>query len=254
MKEVLGVQEKQPFPAATVSATVKVKGIAADGSASLAMEFTGVKAELRPGVPDLAPRTLEQAIGRLTGEMMEWEVDPRGVPSRLVRQGVGFSDSLVLQYLPLLEQVIPVLPEEPIAAGAIWRCDYEMDNGLFTIHRIVTYSLKSIEDGVAEIDIALIFDAPAQPLRVPGERAGTSSIRGVDGEGTGHATLALREAVFRDMQLESEMTSLMKSGDMEVRTTDTRKNSMKRAEAGDQPGGDSAEGEGPADKPAKRGE
>lgn len=250
MKEVLGVQETQPFPAARVSARVEVKEVAEGGGASLSMTFTGVKAELRPGVPDLAPKTLEDAIGRVVGGWMTWEVDGRGVPSELVRNGAGFADTLVVQYLPLLEQVIPVLPEEPVGKGAIWRNDYEMDNGLFTIHRIVTYSLESIEGGVAEVGIALIFDAPAQPLRVPGERLGNTSVRGVDGEGTGRGTFALSEGVFRELTLESEMTSLMKSGDMEVRTTDTRKNSLGRVE-GKAPESGSADGSAPA--PPERG-
>jgi hypothetical protein len=188
-----------------IGTTWRVASVADDGTAEIAMTVDHVHAEVKAGPTTTLYDSREKKAegpgasllgdlyGATVGASYRLKIDPRGQISvvgfpdkvedvqrgslspSLADGGSLFSDKGVKN---LLGQVIPLLPEGPVADGQTWVGELEFPAGELRMKVATTYSLAAIEGDLARLSGAIVTGVqPRQssPLRI--------AVKGQSGKG-----------------------------------------------------------------------
>lgn len=163
----------------TIDLTWKVRGVAPDGTAAIALVVERVRSEARTGAQkvhydsaeeagaDPAARPLKDVYGAAVGAEYSLKIDTRG---RVVAAEVPAKVSEALRASPfqatadggsalsgpglknLFAQLFPVLPEGPVGKGAAWSSALEVPAPPMRITLTYRDELAALHDAAARID------------------------------------------------------------------------------------------------------
>jgi hypothetical protein len=184
--QVLGTAHQQTTQTVGVKYTFKVADLDAQGNATLSVQYDSVSFHARtpsgvidydPGKPANGPMPVTvSALAALVGQSYSVTVDPHGKVTQIiglqkmldaVLSHLNASDGVLRAALertirqqlsePNLKQslhdVFAPFPDHPVAIGESWTRALPVSMG-FPMNLRTTYTLKSVEDGVASIAIA----------------------------------------------------------------------------------------------------
>ncbi|HEU5058788.1 MAG TPA: hypothetical protein VFU21_19780 [Kofleriaceae bacterium] len=136
---------------------------------------------------------LRQALEKLRGHQISFEVDERGHP---VSHEVALPGSLdtyrgeALQILQALDGSVVPLPAEPVGVGAVWTtADAETGRSNLPGTVVFTYTLVAMRGDRIELSMQLGLPQEPGPLQLTGRQLSTFS--GASTSGTGRVTLDL---------------------------------------------------------------
>ncbi len=191
----------------TIDLTWKVKHVAPDGTAGIALVVDRVRSEARTGsqkihydskdqdAGDPAARALKLVYGAAVGAESTLKVDARG---RVVEAEVPGKVSEALRGSPFLTtadggsvlsgpglknlfaQLFPILPEKAVGKGAAWSSALEVPTPPMRISLTYRDELAALDDSAARVDATIntaIRPDPDSPLKVDVKtQSGTRSV------------------------------------------------------------------------------
>ncbi|MCU0672862.1 MAG: hypothetical protein MUE69_08745 [Myxococcota bacterium] len=177
-------------PRTTMTSENHVREVAADGSFRIDNRLTGVEVEGDPNDPMVAAyRAQLEPLTRVSG----WSAaDPRG---RVLGIELVIPDDLnpasrqsVESVRDTLRQLLPSLPEEPVAPGARWHWEAPLatSNGITLINR-VSYELLEVDE--VGFMLAVQVDQRAEPQSLPSTPEASAELLSMSGRGEGRVSL-----------------------------------------------------------------
>jgi hypothetical protein len=202
-------------PRTTMTSENHVREVAADGSFRIDNRITGVEVEGDPNDPMVAAyRGQLEPLTRVSG----WSAaDPRG---RVLGIELVIPDDLnpasrqsVESVRDTLRQLLPSLPEEPVAPGARWHWEAPLasSNGVTLINR-VSYELLEVDE--VGFVLAVQVDQRADPQSLPSTPEAPAELLSMTGRGEGRVSLRFDGGVRSSaMQVQVQAQSRVTQGE-----------------------------------------
>lgn len=178
---------RNPYYSVLFDLSMRTTKARAEGAIGVVFEVQGAELDLT-GQSDKRARRLEQALKGARKVSGGYTLSARGeiqdltvqVPKGAIQESHDMADILRVA----LHQVTPVLPKEPVGAGATWTVHEGILQGGVKVNQLRTFELVSLNDGIAELKVAFEQSAARQSYTNPGKPM-PLDLRTLNGDGEG---------------------------------------------------------------------
>ena len=199
------------LPTTVSTLTARVDEVA-DGRITATVRVDESKLSDTEGVEPMIVKQLESTIGSSVGQKAKMVISDRGLGQSISFNEDAKADPSAAQTLAMLESTLNMLatplPEEPIGPGARWTAVSTVQEQAVDVHQTMTYTLKSVTDGVIELEVKIEQSAEAQDMSMPGAPPGTQvKLTSLALDGSGTTTLSLKHVAPTEADLTSKLVS-----------------------------------------------
>lgn len=196
MKLTMGGQTAPENRLPDVTQTVSLVVSTANGSGTFGFTGSITKVTVAKGGEPNITKALEEQFKTLAGSKFSFTMSNRGVVSdvnvELTKDAPPQLRDTVDGTLNAIRQLIPVLPEEPVGAGAEWTSRAELKVGFVTAQQDGTYKLTARKGDSITVEASTKQSAPRQRVAMPGMPPGqTAELTSLAGTSTGSSTVSL---------------------------------------------------------------
>lgn len=187
---------KMPMTSLVAGVELGVKDVSAVGDVVLDVGFVSLTVDrTNPRVDLAAAQQVEAMMAGLVPFRGVTTITNRGIVTanelKLGALAKPGASSTIEDFVWLVRQITPVLPEEPVGVGAKWESRQSMVRSDMTVFQRVEFEVTSVAGGVIKVKSSINQTAPKQPARVPNLKAG-ATIERYSAKGSYTSTLDLK--------------------------------------------------------------
>lgn len=199
------------LPTTTSTLTARVDDLK-DGRITSTIRIDDAKLTDTDGVQPMIVKQMEATTKNSIGQSAKLVINDRGIGQSISFDEDAKADPATAQSLASLESTLAMLatplPEQPVGPGARWTAETKLQQQAIDVNQKVTYTLKSIKDGVLNLELKIEHSAPAQDVAMPGAPPGTKvKLTSLSLEGSGTATINLHHVAPMQAELSSSSVS-----------------------------------------------
>ncbi|MBW4623292.1 MAG: hypothetical protein KME17_28530 [Cyanosarcina radialis HA8281-LM2] len=187
---------KVKVPTNVITTDMSTTKVDDNGDIHAQFSYSDVQVLADEGVPPELVGVMRSQMKKLAGVKGDFVVDRQGKPKSanfVLPAGVDPTTKQMLdQFSSSINQLSFPLPAEPIGAGAKWRGTTTLSINGINLTQIATFKLTSIQDNVANLDVAIEQKADEQQLTFPG--LGTTAnvtLKSLNSQGQGKMRIRL---------------------------------------------------------------
>jgi hypothetical protein len=187
---------KVKVPTNVITTNMRIAKVEDNGDIHAQFSYSDVRVLADEGVPPELVGIMRSQMKQLTGLKGDFVVDRQGKPKSanfVLPAGIDPTVKQTLdQFSSSLNQLSFILPAEPIGAGAKWRGTTTLNINGINLTQIATFKLTSIQDNVANLDVAIEQKAAEQQLSLPGLGTTTNiTLKSLNSQGQGRVRIRL---------------------------------------------------------------
>jgi hypothetical protein len=205
------------IPALTMTMTVEVKDVAANGDIDYGMTYTDATLAADTNTPPAVATAMKSALDSIHGMTATGKMTSQGVVKAMhIKLPAGAAPQLsqtMSQMKEAFANAYVPFPAEAVGPGAKWEYTTKIRNQGMTIEQTATYELASNDNNLVKLNTSLTQRAAHQQVQNPAMPGMKMELAKLSGNGTGQSTFDLTHITPQSATL-NETTDMAMSVNM----------------------------------------